>query len=94
VPFHTHGAGYAEPVHGRKRWFLTPPTVRPAFHPDQTTLTWLRTHHADVRSATPSLVECTVRAPPPPLRSEEREDLVGSHARWKRPCLQTTHMPI
>jgi hypothetical protein len=23
-----------------------------------------------------------------------REDLVGSHARWKRPCLQTAHMTI
>jgi hypothetical protein len=23
-----------------------------------------------------------------------REDLVGSHGRWKRPCLQTAHMTI
>jgi hypothetical protein len=23
-----------------------------------------------------------------------RVDLVGSHARWKRPCLQTAHMTI
>ena len=27
MPFHTHGAGYAEPVHGRKRWFLFEPAV-------------------------------------------------------------------
>jgi len=51
---------------GRKRWFLTPPHVRPAFHPDQTTLTWLRTHYDDVRRATPQFQECTVRQPPPP----------------------------
>jgi hypothetical protein len=25
---------------------------------------------------------------------EEREDLVGSHGRWKCPCLQTAHMTI
>ena len=36
-------------------------------------------------------------APPPPPRcfivwctAEERVDLVGSHGRWRRPCLQTT----
>jgi hypothetical protein len=23
-----------------------------------------------------------------------REDLVGSHGRWKRPCLQTAHMTL
>jgi hypothetical protein len=25
---------------------------------------------------------------------ERRNDLVGSHGRWKRPCLQTAHMTI
>ena len=30
-----------------------------------------------------------------PFREEGREDLcVGSHGRWKRPCLQTAHMTI
>jgi hypothetical protein len=27
-------------------------------------------------------------------RERERVDLVGSHGRWKRPCLQTAHMTI
>jgi hypothetical protein len=27
-------------------------------------------------------------------REREGEDPVGSHARWKRPCLQTAHMTI
>ena len=29
VPFHFHGPGFAETIYGRKRWFLTPPDVKP-----------------------------------------------------------------
>jgi hypothetical protein len=36
--------------------------------------------------------------PPPPSLERERErervELVGSHGRWKRPCLQTAHMTL
>ena len=40
VPFHFHGPGWAEAIHGRKRWFLTPPDQQPNFHPNKTTLQW------------------------------------------------------
>ncbi|CAJ0931266.1 unnamed protein product, partial [Mesorhabditis belari] len=40
VPFHFHGPGFAEIIHGSKRWFLHPYEERPDFNPDQTTLQW------------------------------------------------------
>lgn len=42
VPFHVHGAVFNEVIHGLKRWFLYPPHVKPDFHPDETTLYWLK----------------------------------------------------
>jgi hypothetical protein len=44
--------------------------------------------HALARDALPN----GVRAQAHVLR--ERVELVGSHGRWKRPCLQTAHMTI
>jgi len=41
VPFHTHGAVFAEVIHGRKRWFLYPPGNKPKFEPNETTLKWV-----------------------------------------------------
>lgn len=41
VPFHFHGPGFAETMHGRKRWFLYEPSQKPNFDPDKTTLQWL-----------------------------------------------------
>ncbi|CAD5219061.1 unnamed protein product [Bursaphelenchus xylophilus] len=40
VPFHFHGPGFAEVVHGSKHWFLTEPDRKPAFDPDRSTLDW------------------------------------------------------
>ncbi|VDM64214.1 unnamed protein product [Angiostrongylus costaricensis] len=40
VPFHFHGPGFAEVVHGSKRWFLYPYEHRPDFEPDESTLEW------------------------------------------------------
>ncbi|CAI5445384.1 unnamed protein product [Caenorhabditis angaria] len=40
VPFHFHGPGFAEVVHGSKRWFLYPYEQRPKWNPDETTLEW------------------------------------------------------
>ncbi|XP_058510081.1 jmjC domain-containing protein 8 isoform X2 [Solea solea] len=42
VPFHWHGPGFSEVIYGRKRWFLSPPDKEPHFHPNHTTLSWLR----------------------------------------------------
>jgi hypothetical protein len=41
VPFHVHGQGFSEVIHGAKRWFLYPPSHRPPFDPDQSVLAWL-----------------------------------------------------
>ncbi|CAI2347885.1 unnamed protein product [Caenorhabditis sp. 36 PRJEB53466] len=40
VPFHFHGPGFAEIIHGSKRWFLYPYEQRPNWNPDKTTLEW------------------------------------------------------
>ncbi|XP_043835437.1 jmjC domain-containing protein 8 isoform X2 [Dromiciops gliroides] len=61
VPFHWHGPGYSEVIFGRKRWFLYPPEKRPDFHPNKTTLAWLR----DTYPALPipeRPLQCTVQA--------------------------------
>lgn len=43
VPFHFHGPGFAEVIHGSKRWFLQPFEKKPIFNPDQSTLQWYYT---------------------------------------------------
>ncbi|KAI1713465.1 jmjC domain-containing protein 8 [Ditylenchus destructor] len=40
VPFHFHGPGFAEVIHGSKRWFLQPYERKPNFDPDKSTLHW------------------------------------------------------
>uniref|UniRef100_A0A915DI89 JmjC domain-containing protein n=1 Tax=Ditylenchus dipsaci TaxID=166011 RepID=A0A915DI89_9BILA len=40
VPFHFHGPGFGEVIHGSKRWFLLPFEQRPEFDPDKSTLYW------------------------------------------------------
>ncbi|CAJ0578612.1 unnamed protein product, partial [Mesorhabditis spiculigera] len=40
VPFHFHGPGFAEVIHGSKRWFLYEYEDRPEFDPDRTTFEW------------------------------------------------------
>jgi hypothetical protein len=41
VPFHFHGPGFLQQLHGRKRWFLYPPKSEPEFHPNESTLFWV-----------------------------------------------------
>ena len=59
VPFHFHGPGFAETLHGRKRWFLTPPDIQPEFNPNKTTLQWLQEDY-DRIAAEIELHECTL----------------------------------
>ena len=40
VPFHTHGAAFAETVVGRKYWWVAPPAARPEFDGEETQLAW------------------------------------------------------
>jgi len=58
VPFHFHGPGWAEAIHGRKRWFLSPPDQQPNFHPNKTTLQWFLEDYPTEKVA---LHECTIR---------------------------------
>mmetsp|Transcript_20702 Transcript_20702/g.53029 ORF Transcript_20702/g.53029 Transcript_20702/m.53029 type:complete len:345 (-) Transcript_20702:101-1135(-) len=41
VPFHVHGPGWSEVVHGRKRWLLYPPGHSPHFDPDGSSAAWV-----------------------------------------------------
>jgi len=59
VPFHFHGPGFAEAVHGRKRWFLSQPDDRPNFHPNKTTLQWYLQDYPSVKKEM-KLYECTI----------------------------------
>ncbi len=61
VPFHTHGAVFAEVLHGLKRWFVTEPKIKPSFHPNETSYLWLNTTYPQaVRVLGDDLYECTL----------------------------------
>ncbi|XP_028310633.1 jmjC domain-containing protein 8 isoform X2 [Gouania willdenowi] len=60
VPFHWHGPGFSEVIYGRKRWFLYPPDREPHFHPNRTTLSWLRETYPHLPEDEAPL-ECTIR---------------------------------
>jgi len=59
VPFHTHGAVFAEVLHGMKRWFLLPPKSRPIFDPNESTLKWYSDIYTSQHDGT--LQECVLR---------------------------------
>ncbi|XP_050731322.1 jmjC domain-containing protein 8-like isoform X1 [Eriocheir sinensis] len=59
VPFHFHGPVFAETIWGRKRWFIYPPDVKPSFHPNHTTLHWLKEGYPKVKDDL-NLYECTL----------------------------------
>jgi hypothetical protein len=58
VPFHTHGAVFAEVLHGAKRWFITDPADKPVFDPNETSFRWL--HRRNILPASKHLFECTL----------------------------------
>jgi len=60
VPFHFHGPGFAETIYGRKRWFLTPPDVKPEFHPNKTTLQWFFDDYPKIKEDI-YIYECTLK---------------------------------
>lgn len=59
VPFHFHGPGFAETLHGRKRWFLTPHHVQPEFNPNKTTMQWWIEDYKRIAKEI-DLYECTL----------------------------------
>ncbi|RHY83260.1 hypothetical protein DYB37_004607 [Aphanomyces astaci] len=58
VPFHFHGPGFLQQIHGRKRWFLYPPRTTPEFHPDESTLQWVKNVYPTMRA--PPTHECVL----------------------------------
>ena len=58
VPFHRHGAVYAEVMAGSKRWWLSPPHQVPAFHGNATQLSYALQHPAEE----PGVLACTAHA--------------------------------
>lgn len=60
VPMHTHGAVYADLMHGRKRWFLYPPGTRFEFDPNASQLQWLNNVYPRLPERLAPL-ECTCR---------------------------------
>lgn len=40
VPFHRHGAVYAQSILGSKQWWVSPPATQPAFHGNHTQLSY------------------------------------------------------
>ncbi|WAQ96436.1 JMJD8-like protein [Mya arenaria] len=57
VPFHFHGAGFAEVIFGRKRWFMYPPEKQPAFNPNKTTLHWLEEEYPNLHEQFTSQID-------------------------------------
>lgn len=59
VPFHGHGPGWSEVLHGRKRWFLYPKGEKPPFDPDQSQWQWLQEVYPTL-STKQKPIECTI----------------------------------
>lgn len=60
VPFHFHGPGFSEVIHGSKRWFLYPYENRPKFDPDQNMLRWVLDEYPKL-SEDKKPFECTIK---------------------------------
>mmetsp|Transcript_9673 Transcript_9673/g.13428 ORF Transcript_9673/g.13428 Transcript_9673/m.13428 type:complete len:291 (-) Transcript_9673:85-957(-) len=61
VSFHTHGSGYAEMIHGRKRWFFYPPGLNPfPEHTDISTAFWFSHHLPTLSQSAKPLFDCTL----------------------------------
>ena len=58
VPFHFHGPGFNEVIHGAKTWFLFPPESKPAWDPDAPILEWVKTELPKLKRD--SFMQCTV----------------------------------
>uniref|UniRef100_A0A6B2LHZ0 JmjC domain-containing protein n=1 Tax=Arcella intermedia TaxID=1963864 RepID=A0A6B2LHZ0_9EUKA len=58
VPFHTHGAVFAEVLHGRKAWFLYKLGEIPTFDPNKTSLHWFLTEYPKYKAK--PFIECVL----------------------------------
>ncbi|MES1913463.1 MAG: hypothetical protein MHM6MM_005666 [Cercozoa sp. M6MM] len=56
VPFHTHGAVFAEVIHGAKHWMISEPSHKPSFDGRVTSAKWLLDSERD-----DSVLHCTAR---------------------------------
>lgn len=60
VPFHTHGGGWSEVLHGKKRWFLFPKEVVPKFDPDRSQWQWTQETYPSILTGDTQLFECVI----------------------------------
>mmetsp|Transcript_32898 Transcript_32898/g.64527 ORF Transcript_32898/g.64527 Transcript_32898/m.64527 type:complete len:265 (+) Transcript_32898:74-868(+) len=60
VPFHFHGPGFSEVLHGKKRWFLYPRGQQFEFDPERTTLAWLHSVYNSLPE-TDRPLECVIQ---------------------------------
>ena len=66
VPFHGHGPGWSEVLHGRKRWFLYPrddartPSEIVHFDPDASQLQWLSSVYPTLQPSDRP-IQCTIK---------------------------------
>ena len=58
TPFHFHGPGFAEVLHGQKRWFIFDKGTDFQFNRSQSTQQWLATDYLDSDKARP--MECVL----------------------------------
>ena len=59
VPFHFHGGGFSEVIHGSKRWWLHETKV--PFHENETQLQWLNNVYPTLpKTVSNTLYECTI----------------------------------
>jgi hypothetical protein len=56
LPFHMHGSGFSETLHGQKRWFLCPPALSPIFNPRAPTASWLQDVYPQLEDETAELL--------------------------------------
>jgi hypothetical protein len=71
VPFHVHGQGWSEAVHGRKRWLLYPPSHTPPFDPDESSASWLHNTLPTLNGKDRNLLD--ELTPLPPVSSQSHE---------------------
>eukprot|EP01024_Parvocaulis_polyphysoides_P031030 TRINITY_DN28132_c0_g1_i1.p1 TRINITY_DN28132_c0_g1~~TRINITY_DN28132_c0_g1_i1.p1 ORF type:complete len:307 (-),score=17.08 TRINITY_DN28132_c0_g1_i1:155-991(-) len=63
VPFHVHGHGFSEVLHGKKRWILFSPENQPNFDPNESSFWWLKHQYPNLSEKEKGqMLECVIQA--------------------------------
>eukprot|EP01026_Neomeris_dumetosa_P078475 TRINITY_DN84912_c0_g1_i2.p3 TRINITY_DN84912_c0_g1~~TRINITY_DN84912_c0_g1_i2.p3 ORF type:complete len:135 (-),score=6.29 TRINITY_DN84912_c0_g1_i2:167-571(-) len=63
VPFHIHGHGFSEVIHGQKRWILFPPQMRPNFDPNESSFWWLKHYFPNLSAQEKAMMQDCIIGP-------------------------------